>query len=460
MMALDALCGAVPSEMVPTIAKKEMAKETWDTIATMRVGDECVKKATTQQLRRKFNLTTFDNGETVEDYALCLSSIATHLATLSEEVKDSEIIVKMLRSLPPHFKQITITMKTLLDVSTMSVADLIGLLKEVEEEFEEAPTSLQQDGKLYLTEEEWDARRKKREAENHSSSSARGGGTSKGRGCDWGRGCGGSSAGGSSSGRPTGDECRRCGKLGHWARECRSKPKEQVHITQDEEEASFMLTTATLFRPKAGRTKTGGPTAPVREVRSLGESSAGTSTQGSMVEVILSSAEVEIHEEKVFAHHDEEKECDAETWVLNTRAMNHMYGCRVAFTKIDTAVLSTVCFGDDSVARIEGRGTVVFLCKNGESRSFDGVYKIDINISVMKIREPGGVLLVKVKQEENRLDLLYLKFTQPTCLAVRGRGDEVAWCCNECFGHVNMVALRKLAREELVHGLPEIGQVG
>jgi hypothetical protein len=37
MMALDALCGAVPSEMVPMITKKETAKEAWDVIATMRV---------------------------------------------------------------------------------------------------------------------------------------------------------------------------------------------------------------------------------------------------------------------------------------------------------------------------------------------------------------------------------------------------------------------------------------
>jgi hypothetical protein len=41
--------------------------------------------------------------------------------------------------------------KTLLNVSTMSVADLAGRLKEA---FQEAPTLLQQDGKLYLTEEE------------------------------------------------------------------------------------------------------------------------------------------------------------------------------------------------------------------------------------------------------------------------------------------------------------------
>jgi hypothetical protein len=36
----------------------------------------------------------------------------------------------------------------------------------------------------------------------------------------------------------------------------------------------------------------------------------------------------------------------------------------------------------------------------------------------------------------------------------------VAWRWHERFGYVNMAALQKLAREELVHGLPEIGQVG
>jgi hypothetical protein len=46
----------------------------------------------------------FDDGETVDDYALRLSGMATHLATLGEEVKDGKIITKMLRSLLPRFK--------------------------------------------------------------------------------------------------------------------------------------------------------------------------------------------------------------------------------------------------------------------------------------------------------------------------------------------------------------------
>jgi hypothetical protein len=122
--------------------------------------------------------------------------MVAHLTTLGVEVKDGEIIVKMLQSLLPRFKQMMIVIKTLLDVSTMSVADLTGRLKEA---FEEAPTSVQQDGKLYLTEEEWDAWRKKREADNHSISGTRGGGVGKGHGCDWGHGPSDSSSSGSSN---------------------------------------------------------------------------------------------------------------------------------------------------------------------------------------------------------------------------------------------------------------------
>jgi hypothetical protein len=280
---------------------------------------------------------------------------------------------------------------------------------------------------LYLTREEWDARRKKREAENHSGSGARGGGAGKGHERCRSHDRGGSSSSRSSS-KPTSDEYQCCGKMGQWARECRSKPKkEQAHIAQDEEEASLMLASATLIHP----------------------------------DVISSSDGVEIHEEKVFTHLDEEKERDTGTWVLDIGAINHMSRCRAAFTKIDTAVLGTVSFGDDSVVQIEGRRTVVFMCKNNESRSFDGVYfipglmtnivsvgqldeigyKINIDTCMMKIREPGGMLLVKAKREANRLYLLHLKFTQLICLAVHGRGDEVAWRWHERFGHVNMAAL-------------------
>jgi hypothetical protein len=220
---------------------------------------------------------------------------------------------------------------------------------------------------------------------------------------------------------------------------------------QDKEEGSLLIT-ATVTHPKA------------------------SSMVGSMVEVIYYMTEIELKEEKVYAHLEEQKECDAGTWVLETKVTNHMSDCRETFTKLDTAVLGTVHFGDDSVAQIEGHETVVFMCKNGECQSLEGVhfisrlatnivsigqlneagYKIDIDIGMMKIREPNGLLLARVKHEANCLYLLHIMFTQPVFFVVRGQGNEVVWHCHECFRHINMAALRKLAQEELVRGLLEI----
>jgi hypothetical protein len=90
--------------------------------------------------------------------------------------------------------------------------------------------------------------------ENHSSGGAGGGDVGKDRGRSRGRGCSGSSSGGLSN-KLTSDECQRCGKMGHWARECRSKlKKEHTHITQDEDEGLLLLMTPTLTRPKASST--------------------------------------------------------------------------------------------------------------------------------------------------------------------------------------------------------------
>jgi hypothetical protein len=62
--------------------------------------------------------------------------------------------------------------------------------------------------------------------------------------------------------------------MGHWAHECRSKPKkEQAHVMQDEEEGSLLLVTATLTHPKA------------------------SSMSQSMVETLSSVVEIELKDE-------------------------------------------------------------------------------------------------------------------------------------------------------------------
>ena len=192
-------------------------------------------------------MATFGDGETIEDYALHLNQMALTLATLGDPVEDVKIVDKIIRSISQCFEQIVLVITTLLDLSTLTVADLVGRLKAVEETFEEAIGSQHHDGKLYLTEEEWDARRKKREAENHSSGGKNGGsgrreGGQRGRG----RGRGDQSSKESSSGKHPSDKCRNCGKKGHWACECPEKTKKgKVHAVKEEEEASHLCVRAT-----------------------------------------------------------------------------------------------------------------------------------------------------------------------------------------------------------------------
>ncbi|XP_078433074.1 uncharacterized protein LOC144704507 [Wolffia australiana] len=161
MQVVDALCSAVPSEMWPVIAEKETAKEAWEAIATMRIGDDRVRKTSAQNLRRQFDLATFKEGECVEDYTLRLNSMASTLTTLGNKIEETQVVEKIIRSVPQRFRQIVVAITTLLDVSTLTVADLTGRLKAAEDAFEETPSSMHREGKLYLTEEEWNARQKK-----------------------------------------------------------------------------------------------------------------------------------------------------------------------------------------------------------------------------------------------------------------------------------------------------------
>ena len=55
-----------------------------------------------------------------------------------------------------------------------------------------------------------------------------------------------------------------------------------------------------------------------------------------------------------------------EVWYLDSGASSRMPGCRGMFSMIDETVRGTVRFGDGSVVRIDGRGTVMFECLTGD----------------------------------------------------------------------------------------------
>ena len=76
---------------------------------------------------------------------------------------------------------------------------------------------------------------------------------------------------------------------------------------------------------------------------------------------------------------------------------------------------------------------------------------------MMRIHDEERRLLAKIPRSPGRLYVLDVTIARPVCLATRS--DDAAWTWHARFGHINFVALCKMAREGLVRGLPLLSQV-
>ena len=112
-------------------------------------------------------------------------------------------VSKYLHSVPVKYIQIALSIETMLDLSTLTIEDVTGRLRAVDERLEQA-TATKDSGKLLLTEEEWAARR------NSGVASSSRGGDGKRRG----------KASLEKKKKIDPNAYRRCGKMGHWAKEC------------------------------------------------------------------------------------------------------------------------------------------------------------------------------------------------------------------------------------------------
>jgi hypothetical protein len=156
---------------------------------------------------------------------------------------------------------------------------------------------------------------------------------------------------------------------------------------------------------------------------------------------------------------------------------NHMTVVREVLAEQDTNVCNTIKFGDGSVVENEGIGTILFICKTGEHKTLSCVYMIPkfttniislgqmdelryevvIRDRVMWVCDEQTRLMAKVQRSLNRLYVLSMQVSQPASLVAKG--VDSAWLWHARFGHLNFIALRCLALEELVRGLPKVDQV-
>ena len=88
------------------------------------------------------------------------------------EITEAEIVKKMLHVAPETLEQVAISIETLLDLDNLSVEEVTGHLRNVEQRKKTAASNRQ--GRLLLTEEEWRARTRSRNNAADGGGSARG----------------------------------------------------------------------------------------------------------------------------------------------------------------------------------------------------------------------------------------------------------------------------------------------
>jgi hypothetical protein len=248
-LALAAILHSVPADMLSSLRERRSSTATmWEAIKRIRIGVQRVREVNAQQIRHEFGALVWKEAETVEDFVNRITGLAAELRLLGDNITDAEVVRKMLQVVPDHLMQVAVSIETLLDIKTITVEEVIGMLHVVEQWCKPVVEHNSQ-GRLLLCEEEWMARLKLHESEAKGGGSISGNASgrkrdARGKGRGRGNGDGAASSSrdgnkpesGSGPGPTKKDQCKRCGKFGHWARDCRSKPKAEAHVAQAKEE--------------------------------------------------------------------------------------------------------------------------------------------------------------------------------------------------------------------------------
>ena len=159
-MAMALLIQSIPEALVLQVGELDTAKKVWEAIKTRHMGADRVKEARLQTLMAEFDRLKMKDNETIDDFTGRLSEISSKSAALGEEIEESKLVKKFLKSLPrKKYIHIVASLEQVLDLKTTSFEDIIGRLKAYEERVaEDEETSEEQRKFMYANSEQQSTR--------------------------------------------------------------------------------------------------------------------------------------------------------------------------------------------------------------------------------------------------------------------------------------------------------------
>ena len=121
LRAKNYLFQSIERSIIETILCKDTAKNIWDSMKSKYQGSTKVKRAQLQTLRREFEVLGMKEGESVNDYFARTLIIANNMKLQGEDVEETTIVEKILRSMTAKFNYVVCVIEESNDVAELTV---------------------------------------------------------------------------------------------------------------------------------------------------------------------------------------------------------------------------------------------------------------------------------------------------------------------------------------------------
>jgi hypothetical protein len=130
--AKNALLNGLSETIFTKVTHCKSAKEIWDKLQNIYEGDLKVKASKIQTYRGQFEQLKMKEDENIAAYILQVNETVNVIIGLGEEIKESVIVQKLLRSLPMSFDPKISSLEERLDINSISMDELHGIFTTYE----------------------------------------------------------------------------------------------------------------------------------------------------------------------------------------------------------------------------------------------------------------------------------------------------------------------------------------
>ena len=110
-LALSAMLVAIPKSVGVQLHIKKLAKVNWEIIRSFHVGIDRLSQSRAQGLRREFENFSMKKNYKVSEFTDKFSRMVFELRQLGERIDDKEAIKKLLRSMPPRYDSLMLSLE-------------------------------------------------------------------------------------------------------------------------------------------------------------------------------------------------------------------------------------------------------------------------------------------------------------------------------------------------------------